>query len=129
MTPEEILAFLSEQYGADVETITSKHTHKHNDCNKRIKQLAMYVVYHGAIISLEETGKIFGGRDHATVKSAIERIDDKIYPGIEEEARALLKEIRDVRRVFLIKQKATRKIEIKYCDNATLFGMFKMSVV
>ena len=61
------------------------------------RHIAIYLIRSITEMSLKNIGKLFGGRDHATVMSSVEKIDKKIAstPEFEAEISELIKDIKE----------------------------------
>ncbi len=75
ITPSTILNTVCEQYDITVDTIISR---KRTADIVVPRQVAMYLCREMTDSSLDEIGKLLGGKDHATVSNGIDRITEKI---------------------------------------------------
>jgi len=74
VTPEQIQKVVSEHFGLKVSDMKAKKRTKEVAIPR---QIAMYLSKHSTELSLNDIGKHFGGKDHATVIYACKQIDIK----------------------------------------------------
>jgi chromosomal replication initiator protein len=72
VTPEQIQKVVSEQFGLKVSDMKAKKRTKEVAIPR---QIAMYLSKHSTELSLNDIGKHFGGKDHATVIYACKQVD------------------------------------------------------
>ncbi len=75
VTPETILAVVSEHCGVTLDALTGK-SHK-QEC-VRARQIAMFFLRHNANVNVNAIGRMIGNRNHATVGYGIERVAQMI---------------------------------------------------
>jgi chromosomal replication initiator protein len=75
MTPERILAAVSERFGVKTEMIVGQ---RRTQVVALPRQVAMYLLRQLTDLSLVEIGRVFGGRDHSTVLYACDKIGVRI---------------------------------------------------
>ena len=91
---ERTLDAVSKRYGISVEDLKSK---KRTDSIAKARHVAIYLIKEVLDeISLREIGQIFGGRDHSTVSSSINKVtsDMRTVNGVEADIKRLIKEIK-----------------------------------
>ena len=91
---ERTLDAVSKRYGVPVEDIKSK---KRTDSIAKARHIAIYLIKEVIDeISLREIGQIFGGRDHSTIHSSINKVisDMRTVNGVEDDVKRLIKEIK-----------------------------------
>ena len=71
MTPERIVAAVSERFGVKSEALCGKRRTRNVALPR---QVAMYLMRQLTDLSLAEVGRLFGGRDHTTVLYACEKV-------------------------------------------------------
>jgi len=71
LTPERIVALVSEQFGVKVEALFGQ---RRTRSVAMPRQVAMYLMRQLTELSLADIGRIFGGRDHSTVIYACEKV-------------------------------------------------------
>ena len=74
VTPELILDIVSEHFNV---TVTDLRSNKRNSEIAFPRQIAMYLIRTMTESSLKAVGVVLGGKDHSTVKYAIEKIENK----------------------------------------------------
>ena len=74
VTPELILDIVSEHFNV---TVTDLRSNKRNSEIAFPRQIAMYLIRTMTESSLKAVGVVLGGKDHSTVKYAIEKIEKK----------------------------------------------------
>ncbi|EOS70233.1 chromosomal replication initiator protein DnaA [Lachnospiraceae bacterium MD308] len=74
VTPELILDIVSEHFNV---TITDLRSNKRNSEIAYPRQIAMYLIRTMTESSLKAVGVVLGGKDHSTVKYAIEKIENE----------------------------------------------------
>lgn len=129
MKPEEIVKLVADYYGIGLNDLIGRSRVK---TMLKKRAVAMYVLKNTQSISLQDIGIIFSGRDHTTVMNSLSLINNTTFPGIEEEACLLVSKIIDKNHSdFFIHQTMLKPkyIELKYCDNQDLYGLFKMEIV
>ncbi len=72
---EKILEQVGTTLGISVSNITSDKRDKNI---KDARQMAMYIIREMTGMSLEEIGKVFGGKTHSTVKHSIDSVSDRM---------------------------------------------------
>lgn len=72
---EKILEQVGTALGVSVSNITSDKRDKNI---KDARQMAMYIIREMTGMSLEEIGKVFGGKTHSTVKHSIDSVADRM---------------------------------------------------
>ena len=72
VTPELILDIVSEHFNV---TVTDLRSNKRNSEIAYPRQIAMYLIRTMTESSLKAVGVVLGGKDHSTVKYAIEKIE------------------------------------------------------
>lgn len=72
---EKILDQVGTTLGISVSNITSDKRDKNI---KDARQMAMYIIREMTGMSLEEIGKVFGGKTHSTVKHSIDSVSDRM---------------------------------------------------
>ena len=72
---EKILEQVGTTLGVSVSNITSDKRDKNI---KDARQMAMYIIREMTGMSLEEIGKVFGGKTHSTVKHSIDSVADRM---------------------------------------------------
>ncbi len=72
---EKILEQVAATMGVSINNITSDKRDKNI---KDARQIAMYIIREMTGMSLEEIGKVFGGKTHSTVKHSIDSVSDKM---------------------------------------------------
>jgi len=112
-------------YGLTIDDLKGRSRKAHV---RRVRHIAICVIYRTSGLGQIALGKFFGGRDNATINNSLKRIDNITFPGIEEEVKLI---IDDIKGGFFIHQrkKISPVIEIRYCDNQDLCGMYKMEIV
>ena len=91
---ERTLDAVSKRYGISVEDLKSK---KRTESIAKARHVAIYLIKEVLDeISLREIGQIFGGRDHSTVSSSINKVisDMRTVNGVEADIKRLIKEIK-----------------------------------
>ncbi|MDR2884483.1 MAG: chromosomal replication initiator protein DnaA [Deferribacteraceae bacterium] len=86
VSPQQLISAVAELYNVKLSDLTSK---KRTQSVVRPRQVAMYLMKERLNLSLKEIGSHFGGRDHSTVKYAVDSIkeqikDDEYLAGIVE---------------------------------------------
>jgi chromosomal replication initiator protein len=71
LTPERIVALVSEQFGIKVEALFGQ---RRTRSVVLPRQVAMYLMRQLTELSLVDVGRVFGGRDHSTVIYACEKV-------------------------------------------------------
>src|SRR6185436_11681101 len=71
MTPERIVALVSERFGVKSEQLCGK---RRTQSIALPRQVAMYLMRQLTNLSLVEIGRLFGGRDHTTVIYACDKV-------------------------------------------------------
>jgi chromosomal replication initiator protein len=71
MTPERILAAVSERFGVKIDVMCGQ---RRTQTIALPRQVAMYLMRQLTDLSLAEIGRAFGGRDHTTVLYACEKV-------------------------------------------------------
>jgi chromosomal replication initiator protein len=71
LTPERILATVSERFGVKTDAMCGKRRTK---TIALPRQVTMYLLRQLTDLSLMEIGRMFGGRDHTTVMYACEKV-------------------------------------------------------
>lgn len=74
VTPELILDIVSEHFNV---TVTDLRSNKRNSEIAYPRQIAMYLIRTMTESSLKAVGVVLGGKDHSTVKYAIEKIENE----------------------------------------------------
>ncbi|MDE7245918.1 MAG: chromosomal replication initiator protein DnaA, partial [Oscillospiraceae bacterium] len=75
ITPENIIREICRYFRIEEDQI--KGQSRSRDC-LNARQIAMYLIRRMTSLTLDETGQIFGGRDHATVLNSISKVDKKM---------------------------------------------------
>lgn len=75
ITPERIIKVVSEHMGVSIDDIQSK---KRSQDIATARQLVMYICREYTVSSLKSIGNAVGGKDHSTVLSGIQRIEEKL---------------------------------------------------
>ena len=75
ITPENIIAEICRYFRIDETQI--KGQSRSRDC-LNARQIAMYLIRRMTSLSLDETGQVFGGRDHSTVLNSIGKVEKKM---------------------------------------------------
>ena len=75
LTPERILAMISERYAVKTDALCGKRRTK---TVALPRQVAMYLLRQLTDLSLVEIGRLFGGRDHTTVMYACDKVGGMI---------------------------------------------------
>lgn len=93
MLPEKIRIETARYYKAKVADMDSK---KRSADITLPRMVAMYLIRENTDISLADIGKLFGGRNHATVIHAIEKIEKDIASirQLQDAAEAIMKKVR-----------------------------------
>lgn len=89
ITPENIKKTVSKYFGLKVSDLESEKRSK-NIAYPR--QIAMYLIRENTNCSLPQIGKLFGGRDHTTVKHSYEKIASEI--GVNPDIKNTVENIR-----------------------------------
>ncbi len=76
LTPERIVAIVSERFGVKTEALCGKRRTK---TVALPRQVAMYLLRQFTDLSLVEIGRLFGGRDHSTVLYACVKVAGLIH--------------------------------------------------
>jgi chromosomal replication initiator protein len=71
LTPERIVALVSEQFSVKVEALFGQ---RRTRSVALPRQVAMYLLRQLTELSLVDIGRVFGGRDHSTVIYACEKV-------------------------------------------------------
>jgi chromosomal replication initiator protein len=75
MTPERIIAAVSERFAVRVEALCGQ---RRTQTIALPRQVAMFLMRQLTDLSLVEIGRVFGGRDHSTVLYACEKVGVQI---------------------------------------------------
>ena len=75
ITPETILREICRYFRIEEDQI--KGPSRNRDC-LNARQIAMYLIRRMTSLSLDETGQVFGGRDHSTVLNSIGKVEKKM---------------------------------------------------
>ena len=75
ITPDQILVAVANHYGLTVEDITGPRRARPLVTARHV---AMYLIRHLTDYSYPSIGKVFGGRDHSTVISAVDKIKEQM---------------------------------------------------
>ena len=75
ITPEGIIREVCRYFRIEEEQI--KGQSRSRDC-LNARQLAMYLIRRMTSLSLDDTGRIFGGRDHSTVYNSVGKVEKKM---------------------------------------------------
>ena len=75
ITPEVIIREVCRYFRIEEEQI--KGQSRSRDC-LNARQIAMYLIRHLTSLSLDDTGRIFGGRDHSTVYNSVGKVEKKM---------------------------------------------------
>ncbi len=75
MSPDRILAAVSERFGVKIELLVGPRRTKSVVLPR---QIAMYIMRNLTDLSLAEVGRAFGSRDHSTVLYAVEKVTDML---------------------------------------------------
>ena len=88
ITPENIIAEICRYFRIDETQI--KGQSRSRDC-LNARQIAMYLIRRMTSLSLNDTGNLFGGRDHATVINSISKVEKKMKsdPAYAETVKAI----------------------------------------
>ena len=88
ITPEVIIREVCRYFRIEEEQI--KGQSRSRDC-LNARQIAMYLIRRMTSLSLNDTGNLFGGRDHATVINSISKVEKKMKsdPAYAETVKAI----------------------------------------
>ena len=75
VTPELILDIVADHFNI---TIADLKSNKRSANISVPRQIAMYLIRRMTSLSLDETGQVFGGRDHSTVLNSIGKVEKKM---------------------------------------------------
>jgi len=75
ITPENIIREICRYFRIEEDQI--KGQSRSRDC-LNARQIAMYLIRRLTSLSLDDTGQIFGGRDHSTVLNSISKVEKKM---------------------------------------------------
>ena len=75
ITPEGIIREVCRYFRIEEEQI--KGQSRSRDC-LNARQIAMYLIRRMTSLSLDDTGRIFGGRDHSTVYNSVGKVEKKM---------------------------------------------------
>jgi chromosomal replication initiator protein len=75
ITPQQIISMVSETYNVKLSDLVSK---KRTQSIVHPRQIAMYLIRQKLNLSYKEIGNHLGGRDHSTVKYAVDSIAEQI---------------------------------------------------
>ncbi len=75
ITPEAIIREVCRYFRIEEEQI--KGQSRSRDC-LNARQIAMYLIRRMTSLSLDDTGRIFGGRDHSTVYNSVGKVEKKM---------------------------------------------------
>lgn len=75
VTPQQLISVVSETYNVKLSDLVSK---KRTKSIVLPRQVAMYLMKERLSLSLKEIGAHFGGRDHSTVKYAVDSIKNQL---------------------------------------------------
>jgi len=128
ITIEDKLITVARFYSCSIEDLKKKHKRSEAKVARRATFVAIAVVHRTSDLSQTEIGKIFDNRDHSTISHALGNINNLTYPGIEDEVRMLAQNITNGYFLELTQQKPVA-IQMKYCDNQDLYGVYKMQIV
>ncbi len=94
VTVDKIFAAVEKKYGIKKSELVGKSRVKET---ANARHVAIYLIREITEMSLENIGKIFGGRDHATVKSSINNIEKRLPMNnqLHIEVNELIKEIKE----------------------------------
>ena len=92
ITPDSIIKEICRYFRLEEEQI--KGQSRSRDC-LNARQIAMYLIRRMTSLSLDETGKVFGGRDHSTVLNSINKVEKKMKsdPTYAETVKAIITNI------------------------------------
>ncbi len=93
---ERILSIVSKHYGVSVEDIKSK---KKTGTITNARQVAAHIIKSITTLTLEEIGRVLGGRNHSTMIYSLEKVEVmmRTVKNKEAEILALIKEIKDIK--------------------------------
>ncbi len=88
ITPDAIIREICRYYRLDEDQIRSQS--RSREC-LNARQIAMYLIRRMTNLSLDDTGKLFGGRDHSTVLNSIAKVEKtmKKDPAYAETIKAI----------------------------------------
>lgn len=94
---EIILKVIAENYDVSISDLKSK---KRDDRTAMARMMAAYLIFHLMDYSLTDTGRELGGRNHATIIHAKEKIEDlrKTDPDVEAKIHHLKNEIKNYKK-------------------------------
>ena len=75
ITPDTIIKEICRYFRLEEDQV--KGQSRSRDCLNG-RQVAMYLIRRMTSLSLDDTGKIFGGRDHSTVLNSINKVEKKM---------------------------------------------------
>ena len=75
ITPENIITEICRYFRIDETQI--KGQSRSRDC-LNARQIAMYLIRRMTSLSLDETGKLFGGRDHSTTLNGVTKVENRM---------------------------------------------------
>ena len=92
ITPDSIIKEICRYFRLEDEQIKGQ-SRSRDSLNAR--QIAMYLIRRMTSLSLDETGKVFGGRDHSTVLNSINKVEKKMKsdPTYAETVKAIITNI------------------------------------
>lgn len=92
ITPDSIIKEICRYFRLEEEQIKGQ-SRSRDSLNAR--QIAMYLIRRMTSLSLDETGKVFGGRDHSTVLNSINKVEKKMKsdPTYAETVKAIITNI------------------------------------
>ena len=88
ITPDSIIKEICRYFRLEEEQIKGQ-SRSRDSLNAR--QIAMYLIRRMTSLSLNDTGNLFGGRDHATVINSISKVEKKMKsdPAYAETVKAI----------------------------------------
>ena len=92
ITPDSIIKEICRYFRLEEEQIKGQ-SRSRDSLNAR--QIAMYLIRRMTSLSLDDTGKVFGGRDHSTVLNSINKVEKKMKsdPTYAETVKAIITNI------------------------------------
>jgi chromosomal replication initiation ATPase DnaA len=124
---EKILLTVAEYYGLAIEEV--KQVRRRNDAMRA--RCAFYQLGVHCGCGRNQMGKFFG-IDHSSVIYGLKQVDNRTFPGIEQEVKEMLENLKAEKRVvreIYSRKKPEPIIFFVYGENQDCCGMYKMQMV
>jgi chromosomal replication initiator protein len=89
VTPEKVREATAAQFGTDVETLVSRRRDRRTSTARNV---AMFLTRETTNLSYPQIGALYGGRDHSTVISSIDRVSGQV--SVDPEVTAAVDSLR-----------------------------------